>query len=486
MALNGSRKKKAVPNHQNIGSEEIPNYIDALPEPVLSSIISLLPVQEAVATSVLSRKWENLWRYLSHLDINPVKIMEKERERNQIGERPRRVKQDFLDSIPVIDHILECQKSDLISFRIIHRENVASFWTHMIKWIEFLKEKKRIEKLVLKNDVRLHLRRNGSSNGKARITFPSRFFDCGTLNSLELGKYILVDATPFEGCVNLVTLVLDSVTVSDGTLNAILSNSTSLENLTIKCCVGLKSVEIYKETLKHVEIQLLKVSEFKLIAENLLVLAVNNLLCFTENVAIYCPSIRVLRAHWTPNKDCYENTVKYVIHHKILDQCSGLLEIGSIGNLLSRELNGSPLENLRELYICFDLDDIKLKVLLRFIFSVSPHLRKLELTNQPTPSELINPLQPENISWDKMELHDCVSHQLKIVRIKGFTGKPFQIQFVSYFINNALKMDELEIEYDNMLSEKEVNAAKGFLFEPLASPNARITIKPGPHIYYGI
>ncbi|XP_058776961.1 F-box protein At1g80960-like [Vicia villosa] len=58
---------------RSIKEEE--DLISKLPDVILSSIISLLPVMEGVRTGVLSKRWETMWKYSSHLNFDQRKML---------------------------------------------------------------------------------------------------------------------------------------------------------------------------------------------------------------------------------------------------------------------------------------------------------------------------------------------------------------------------------------------------------------------------
>ncbi|MED6196352.1 hypothetical protein PIB30_046705 [Stylosanthes scabra] len=64
----GPIKRQKVMNE---GEDKISN----LPECIISSILSLLPTEDAVRTSVLSTAWINLWRSITSLDIDDIDLL---------------------------------------------------------------------------------------------------------------------------------------------------------------------------------------------------------------------------------------------------------------------------------------------------------------------------------------------------------------------------------------------------------------------------
>ncbi|KAJ1430318.1 Leucine-rich repeat domain superfamily [Sesbania bispinosa] len=59
-------RDKAITMLDNM--EEPPDFISRLPDKVLLSIISLLPIDEGVRTSILSKRLMSVWKKTPHLD----------------------------------------------------------------------------------------------------------------------------------------------------------------------------------------------------------------------------------------------------------------------------------------------------------------------------------------------------------------------------------------------------------------------------------
>ena len=109
--------------------------ISELPDQILVCVLSHLTVREALATSVLSRRWRYLWAYSTRLDFDSKNALGK-LIINQSTERPRYV--EWVDRfVECVDHVLgEYEVPTLDEFKISFDLDQRS--TESINsWVEF-------------------------------------------------------------------------------------------------------------------------------------------------------------------------------------------------------------------------------------------------------------------------------------------------------------------------------------------------------------
>jgi len=85
---------------------------------------------------------------------------------------------------------------------------------------------------------------------------------------------------------------------------------------------------------------------------------------------------------------------------------------------------------------------------------------------------------PTSMFWEKRELHDSITHSLKLVKIKGFCGKEEEIIFAKHLIRKAPMLRRFVIECGENCSETGARETLGLPLEPRASVNLSIVLKP--------
>ncbi|WMV29014.1 hypothetical protein MTR67_022399 [Solanum verrucosum] len=271
------------------GESEAPDLISKLPDEVLHSIISFLPTKEAVATSVYSKRWIFLWKSLSRLSLDLP----------QINNRRSR-------SLTIVDKVLSSISSNVNFFHLRHSPRTWVCSDYMLRWIEFLKNEKKLEGISLSSNEPIisscikWLIRSNSGEQVVRSVIPKgNIFQGRFLQFVELNEYVLIDGLPFKGCVNVKTLKLEAcLLMGENTLVEILVNCKELEKLTLRQC----SYDSHDVCIRHHNLKLLEIfctgeHNFCLISKSVDKLVLENVKFYTTKSGIFCPNLRVLQTN---------------------------------------------------------------------------------------------------------------------------------------------------------------------------------------------
>jgi hypothetical protein len=179
----GRRKRKlSKRQNSNMGQDLISN----LPKHIIGCILSFLPAKEAVRTSILSKRWNNVWTYITKLKFDDMEHYSSNKIR----------KTRFVDFV------------DMILIHLLSRANIQSFslalsWARdyslINKWINVVLTF-RIKKLCV--DL------------KKEHTIPSNtFFQCKSLEELVLNRCAITFSTSVS-LSSLTVLKLCNVTIT--------------------------------------------------------------------------------------------------------------------------------------------------------------------------------------------------------------------------------------------------------------------------------
>ncbi|KAM7496173.1 hypothetical protein LguiA_020587 [Lonicera macranthoides] len=456
-------KSKAEAKIDDVVEEKEIDRISELPDSILSSIISLLPTHEAVATSILSRRWKSLFSSVSRLHFDPKFMISQSLPRFRILKaafgrtihNDRRLISQLLTALPIITKILYSQVGTIISCKIFH---FHKYWESgkLEEWIQFLKEEKSVQEISLVCEKYKFLW-EFCGFGKDELSLSVGIFSGRSLSVVELTDYILVDAGAFQGCANLKTLNLISIRLSGDTLVQILSNCIQLENLGLHACLGLNYIKIQQTNLKFLEIERLNTTnlQFELFAEELTMLVLSNLSFRLDKMHIRCPKLDVLRL--------YGGTFN------ILERC--FMGTENFYPLLY----DSAIQVLRTV---LDLNNMLDAVLLSTIFRMCTRLRKLEITDVVTDLRSSSDKDFELMFWERRDIFDYITHHLSVVLIKHFRGREREIKLVAHLIKNAVNLEKLEIQCGDECSRQEATTTMDLHYVPRASINLSIILKP--------
>lgn len=200
-------KRPRTPNHHDKGDR-----ISRLPDEILSHILSFLPTNDAVLTSILSNRWRSLWTSVPNLDFDDSLIL-------TYGEdSPKTCFMNFVDRVLILrDH-----SSPVQTFRLDCRLKYSP--SHINTWICYA---------ILHGAREIDLGYVFAAYKFVRL--PRSLFTCEKLEVLKLYRYFSIQTPEFICLPNLRVLHLVKVQYDNfSALEKLISGSPVLEELVIK------------------------------------------------------------------------------------------------------------------------------------------------------------------------------------------------------------------------------------------------------------
>ncbi|RDX87386.1 F-box protein, partial [Mucuna pruriens] len=392
-----------------------PDFFNHLPDKVLWFILSLLPIDEAVRTSILSKRWRS----------TPFTLILMSYPLTRLTSSPG----SHLEFIFNLDKEKGVYRYNILCFTLMkkHVGNLTSCRFAHFPFIDvtaclsvLLEQEKGLKDLTLECQ---------SIGTMSKPNLPIRFNTwnyLSALESFELVRYTLKYPSSFETLFRkLRTLKLKEIQIGDEIFNGIL-RSTSLENFTLLQSSGFTKIEIKSSSLKFLELNFLCVSHIEISTPNLKVLVLASLSCPAKNLVLGVQNLSEFH--------CYSNqqisTSSHVPKtHKLLEYWTGLLEC-------KRE---KIFRNLSSLSIDLDLNNVREALSLSYLLRTSSCLQTLKIVIP-----------------------------LNVVHIKGFTGKDLEVDFIKYLITRSTRIKKITIICESSLDEANkllsVNNASSKLF----------------------
>ncbi|KAH1063701.1 hypothetical protein J1N35_028689 [Gossypium stocksii] len=402
------------------------DFISNLHNEVLARIISDLPAIEAIRTTILSKRWKDLWRYASRLDFDPKGV------RKLYGDDIDEPREEISRVVKNIENVLLSHKRNLISCRIVHLLSSCRNGD-LEKWIKYLTSEKKVQELAFRCDdfQQEFYRRSRSGLG---LNLPCGIFSCETLQSLEFTHYSIRSDSPFHHCHNLKTLKLYHCAISTETLEAIVSSCDLLEHLSV-CSSPSRVFTATRNPITKNSDNITKIAE----------------------ILEYCTHLL------TP------------VNYKANDPME---DLNLFMNL--RELTiDLDLNDRREMLIlcivlqrCLSLHQLEINIE-ESRSEIEEATRDYSSVNNRLP-------YPETKLWEKRGLCDCITFTLKRVSLKGFKGKDGEMEFPRHLITKGAKLKRIEIWCNHDCSIEGGKATLGLLSLPRSSIDVSILLKPPP------
>ncbi|KAJ3684872.1 hypothetical protein LUZ61_014036 [Rhynchospora tenuis] len=244
---------------------EEPDFISALPNELLSSILSFIPVKDAARTSVLSSRWRHLWKEA------PLRLDDASIEPNNLEWSCKAVSKIILDSHGPIDTLR------------LSRFTKSNLYPALGRIVESVTTQRGLRELTLLADV----------DFENHYVLPWSLLCCNSLRQLSLRgcEFPSPLFLPVSIFPNLKVLRLTRVELSNDTLQVLLSKCLSLETLHFISFAGLHCISISSPSLRN----LVWHTSFAL--HGLIIKDVPNLesLMFNEFTSMHC-KVKVLNA----------------------------------------------------------------------------------------------------------------------------------------------------------------------------------------------
>ncbi|KAI5440451.1 hypothetical protein KIW84_010069, partial [Lathyrus oleraceus] len=292
--------------------EEDEDLISKLPDVLLSSIISLLPVVEGVRTSVLSRRWEKVWKYSSHLNFDQRKMLmplmkeyidtSEPATRLQMALYPKISVDDekYLDTIAqaamLITSIIDNHIGPLKSCSIRHivescANGDATGWMRKLLAKEVTEVSMELEPF---DYCHLISERVFMEVGWT-LNLPFEVFSNFKILKLKNYKFKITDfSNPSQ---ILQTLTLSNLDIKSKTFQEIISHCSSLENLIIENCDSLVNVKVDSSSLKYFKICDMLVQNFLISSISVEIIEIDSINCNIGEIIFETPKLRVLHAY---------------------------------------------------------------------------------------------------------------------------------------------------------------------------------------------
>uniref|UniRef100_A0A0E0KWR7 F-box domain-containing protein n=1 Tax=Oryza punctata TaxID=4537 RepID=A0A0E0KWR7_ORYPU len=417
-----------------------------LPMDMLSGILSLLPINDAVRTSILSRKWKYVW--CSHTNLTFDKgTMRKHDAKAFTGYRVPR-DEEFITRVDTVlrQHNGMGVERMKIKFRL-HSKHAD----HIDRWVNFAIASKTKDFVIDLSGYAKTAFFRDLSCGKRTVReepynlplqlFSPNYGSC--LRCLELTTVSLQLPTDFKGFFNLKILSLVDVSITDEHVQCMLSKCNLLEFLEIAYCRMVTSIRMLHplNQLKHLVVD---------ICPKLQGIELNCSPITLKYTGKYLPLIFASTSRLTSSSILFL-TSQSALSYIVTGFPSTLSRLETLTLFCKeRERTVVPegpfkftyLRNLRLELVLYGQETRKTDVLdYSYLLKIAPFMETLEL------SMWMN-CQHQPYHKEDGELRSGPPHQhahLKSVRISGFFGHKDQVELALHVLRSSIVLEKMVI-----------------------------------------
>ncbi|XP_004295674.1 PREDICTED: putative F-box/FBD/LRR-repeat protein At4g13965 [Fragaria vesca subsp. vesca] len=417
--------------------------ISALPDALVCHILSFIPTVYAVWTTLLSRRWNNLWRSLPNLDFNNEDF-------------PTKRTDDFME---FVDCVLASRGSTDIRKLSLHIRHCENFSTG-----DFYRVHRWICAATRENLVELDFCLLFESRQNDELELPLSLFKCKTLEVLSVQSNCITYPAATKGCFpSLKVLDVSDFRPDVDSMQKFFSHFPVLEELNIyayPCFYNVFNIKVSAPELKTLRISLDYFSHNYMRPNNIFINApkLENLEVTDGVLTNYslestrCPErTKIVYSNRRLNNDYWFIQDKDDVFEdeapRFTIRAAALLE--KVQNVKCLSLESRPkcleaccvpaLEYLVKLELalldCYNWE------LLTELLKRSPKLEYLGLEHKKT--SFHESLERE---WNPPEsVPICLASSLKTICVNGFKGRRYEMEVAKYLLNHGEVLNTMTI-----------------------------------------
>ncbi|KAL0702148.1 hypothetical protein Bca4012_058270 [Brassica carinata] len=394
------------------------DYISKLSNDLLLEILSKLSTEEVIRTSLLSERWVNVWKKISHLCLDMRRIAKTTTLLPGVSHQAAKS----------VTKVIEDHCGDLERCTIYHDSRQCE--NGMLEsWIQSLVNVKHIKDLTLEN-----FSPGSKSNNRSNVTLdlPPRSFSHPDLTSLSLSQYNLKAAHAFYDCCNLKNLKLIGISAEVEVFNAFLVSCTSLEVLALEISCHRKDgvLKIDNHNLTFLYLSCSRIKGVEVSSPSLDILSIGSLSCEIENFIIASPRLHFNRNYWATGK-CFPHTSYYI-------SCPHQGE-ASIGHEIMMNGSNDGMKMFASMSVSVDLTNEKeLEMLKQVLVAWPGDMQEVEIlfkSNNAVRKESESSLgNTQNTFWEDTKPFPGAQFRAYTVWLSNFSGSTEEFVLASRMI----------------------------------------------------
>lgn len=415
-----------------------------LPDGILSTIISMLPLKEALRTSVLSKQWRFIWNNHSGLWFDSDNVLGRVVSSSSISELE--IKTETCKFIERVNHFMHqrCKGTKVDSFAL-HFCLGKDSAPHLDQWISFA-IRMGVENIDLDLSAScIFMVDHSSSTASEEYELPTQLLAAAgkkcCVKHLQLTSCSLISPPDSYSLTSLITIQLENVNVSDEQLESFLSSCLFLEGLSLHLCNHLVELDFVAPNLRLKRLSVhdcFRLQKMELRAKNLALFEYTGHLIF-----FYFKDVpRLAEAFLNFTVDSRLDGAAYALTKFVSDVPQ--LETLNLVSVLAMKMLELPetvptFTNIRELALTiFPFDDEDKLCWSNYVLKNFPLLHKLQL-NLFCANFIKQPKEIERV------LRNCPHYHLSELEINGFYGNHHEQVLLKYLLDNLVELKVLAV-----------------------------------------